>query len=48
MMAKKSHFHDVAYAIIGNYWLAKKYDISLIGWSAIKNTSALKLIGTCH
>ena len=22
MMEKKSFFHDVAYAIIGNYWLA--------------------------
>ena len=46
-MEKKSPFHDVTYAMIGNFWLLN-YDTLWIGWLDTKNISTLKFIGTCH
>ena len=41
-MEKKSLFHDVTYAMIGNYWLVN-YDILWIGWSATKKYFNLEI-----
>ena len=35
-------FHDVTYAMIGNYWLVN-YDILWIGWSATKKYFNLEI-----
>ena len=41
-MEKKSLFHDVTYAMIGNYWLVN-YDILWKGWSDTKNYFNLEI-----
>ena len=41
-MEKKSLFHDVTYAMIGNYWLVN-YDILWIGWSDTKKYFNLEI-----
>ena len=41
-MEKKSLFHDVTYAMIGNYWLVN-YDILWIGWSDTKKYFKLEI-----
>ena len=43
-MEKKSLFHDVTYAMIGNYWLVN-YDILWIGCSDTKKYFNLELKG---
>ena len=41
-MEKKSLFHDVTFAMIGNYWLVN-YDILWIGWSDTKKYFNLEI-----
>ena len=46
-MEKKSLFHDVTFAMIGNYWLVN-YDILWLGWSDTEKYFNLEIDSTCH